>query len=75
MVVVATAPTLTQADIMSAALASEGIEPMIVDENATNLLSHFNIAVNPGGIRIAFPPTMLRTPPEYSRARTGGGEA
>ena len=55
MVVIGAAGSLTQADIMSAALASAGIEAMIVDENATNLLGHINIAVNPRGIRIAVP--------------------
>ncbi|MDY6913708.1 MAG: DUF2007 domain-containing protein [Planctomycetota bacterium] len=53
LVVVAAAATLTEADVIRASLDAAGIDAMILNETTTNVLSHLNFAINPGGIRIA----------------------
>jgi len=55
-VVVATASTLQEADVLRAAIWSAGVEAMIANEYSSNTLSHLNIAVNPRGIQVIVAP-------------------
>ena len=52
-VVVATASTLQEADVIRSVLQSEGISAFILNENVTNMLPYLSIALNPSGVRIA----------------------
>jgi hypothetical protein len=52
-VVVATAGTLQQADVMRAALEMAGIPVFVPHELSSNWMAHWGVAVNPRGIEIA----------------------
>jgi len=52
-VVVATAGTLQQADMMRLALQADEIDAFIVDESVANTLWHLSPVLHPKGIRIA----------------------
>jgi len=52
-VVVATAGTLQEADMMRLALQGEGIDAFILDENVSNTLCYIRLAIHPKGVRIA----------------------
>lgn len=54
-VVVATAGTLQQADVMRAALEAAGIPVFIPHELSSNWMAHWGVAVNRRGIEIAVP--------------------
>jgi len=54
-VVVTTAGTLQQADVMRAALEAAGIPVFIPNELSSNWMAHWGVAVNPRGIEIAVP--------------------
>ena len=53
MVVVASAPTLCEAEVTRAVLQAAGIDAFIIGEAAAQWLPHMSVALNPRGIEVA----------------------
>ncbi len=63
-VVVASAGSLQRADLLRLALEVEGIPVLMLNENASNWLSHVGAAIHPSGIQLCVPPTQVATASE-----------